>query len=85
MGETLQELEKIRYYYCSGDYTKTYEALVKLCCDNPECENFLDKKDVEKYPSIKQFQLSVMLNKHFFRLSVLLQLDVEHFPSGIQP
>jgi hypothetical protein len=23
-------------------------------------------KGVEKYPSIKQFQLSVMLNKHFF-------------------
>ncbi|MCI5134266.1 MAG: hypothetical protein D3920_04160 [Candidatus Electrothrix sp. AW2] len=56
MGETLQELEKIRYYYCSGDYTKTYEALVKLCCDNPECENFLDKAEriLSRYNRIKR-------------------------------
>ncbi|WP_339134275.1 MAG: hypothetical protein WGN25_14955 [Candidatus Electrothrix sp. GW3-4] len=42
-------------------------------------------KGVEKYPCIEQFQLSEMLNKHFFRLLVSLQSDVEHFPGGIQP
>ncbi|MCI5151312.1 MAG: hypothetical protein D3916_18330, partial [Candidatus Electrothrix sp. MAN1_4] len=41
------------------------------------------KKGVEKYPCIEQFQLPNMPNKHFFRSSVLLPPDVEHFPSGI--
>jgi predicted transposase/invertase (TIGR01784 family) len=38
----------------------------KLVVDHISLGDSFQKKGVEKYPSIKQFQLSVMLKKHFF-------------------
>ncbi|CAK8719444.1 hypothetical protein GMJAKD_08720 [Candidatus Electrothrix aarhusensis] len=46
MHRILQELEGIRRrYYLCGNYRRTYETLGKLCCDNPECKDFLDEAD----------------------------------------
>lgn len=46
MQRILQELEVIRRrYYLFGNYTRTYEALSKLCRDNPECKDFRDEAD----------------------------------------